>query len=371
LAVLSIGPLAIVGKLSGLSGWLAHFLTTLSPLSALQQITGTQSKVAELGITSGWVEFLWGAAVVTVICAAATLTKLDPILLDRTKSRGRVRLADDPEGSRFRRFQYLVDPEKRSAGIPRWLNPVLVKEFRTRRFGRLHWLIRIVAVCAILSLILTVVSASGTVNWGVQRIAAMMVLMQVAMLLLLGPSLSSSLIAGEIESGGWQILRTTPLRPMRILSGKFMSVVWTVLLLLLATLPGYVVMGFIVPAMVGQVNNVLLSLILVAWVVISVSACVSAFARNTAVATIISYVLLILLFAGTLVVWLARGKPFGPILVERVLTFNPVATALAEIKAPGFEGYQLAPASWWISAGISLGCTLILMIRTWQLSRSD
>ena len=370
LAVLSIGPLAIVGKLSGFMGWIAHACTALSPLSALQQITQSQSQVSELGISTGWIEFLVATSVVTIVLGVLTMMKLDPALMDRVKPMGKV-TAKSKGYSIVRRIAFLIDPNQRKAGIPLWINPVMVKEFRTRKFGRLHWLIRIIACCVIVSLTLTVVSATGTVSWGVQRIAAAMVLLQVAMLMLLGPSLGSSLIAGEIESGGWQILQMTPMRSWRILSGKLMSVVWTMLLLLLATLPGYVVMGYIVPVMVGQVNNVLISLLFVALFVISMSACVSGFAKSAAVATIASYMILIAFFAGTLVVWLARGKPFGPVFVERVLLFNPAAAALSEIQAPGFEGYQLTPMSWWVSGSISALCLLTLTIRTWLLSRPD
>jgi ABC-type transport system involved in multi-copper enzyme maturation permease subunit len=298
------------------------------------------------------------------------MLKLDPILMDRVKPIGKV----TPKGTAYsvlRRIAFLIYPNQRKAGIPLWINPVMVKEFRTRKFGRLHWLLRIVACCIIVSLALTVVSATGTVSWGVQRIAAAMVLLQVGMLMLLGPSLGASLIAGEVESGGWQILRTTPIGPIRILTGKLWSVVWTMLILLLATLPGYIVMGYIVPVMVGQVNNVLISLLFVALFVVSTSACVSGFARSAAVATITSYTILIAFFAGTLMIWMARGKPFGPIFVERALMLNPAAAALAEIQAPGFENYQLTPWSWWISGTISGLCLLVLAIRTWLLSRPD
>ena len=33
-----------------------------------------------------------------------------------------------------------------------WVNPVMVKEFRSRRFGRSHWTLRLIAFGAILSL---------------------------------------------------------------------------------------------------------------------------------------------------------------------------------------------------------------------------
>jgi ABC-type transport system involved in multi-copper enzyme maturation permease subunit len=370
LSVLSVGPLAIVGNLSGGAGWIANACTALSPLSALQEITQSQSQVADLGLSRGWLDFLVATSLVTVLFGTLTMLKLDPILMDRVKPIGKV----TPKGTAYsvlRRIAFLIDPNQRKAGIPLWINPVMVKEFRTRKFGRLHWLLRIVACCIIVSLALTVVSATGTVSWGVQRIAAAMVLLQVGMLMLLGPSLGASLIAGEVESGGWQILRTTPIGPIRILTGKLWSVVWTMLILLLATLPGYIVMGYIVPVMVGQVNNVLISLLFVALFVVSTSACVSGFARSAAVATITSYTILIAFFAGTLMIWMARGKPFGPIFVERALMLNPAAAALAEIQAPGFENYQLTPWSWWVSGTISVLCLLVLAIRTWLLSRPD
>jgi ABC-type transport system involved in multi-copper enzyme maturation permease subunit len=371
IAVLSLGPLAFIGRLDGLLGWFAQLCTSLSPISALQQITGSQSRVVELGITTGWREFLGTAVVVTLLLAIGTMRKLDPILLDRVRPTGKLTLTSNQKANWLRRLMFLVDPNKQKNGIPLWINPVMIKEFRTRKFGRLHWLIRMVAAGTIVSLTLTVMSAMGAVTWGVQRIASAMVLLQVAMLMLLGPSLGASLIAGEIESGGWQILRTTPMPYWRILTGKFMSVVWTVLLLMLATLPGYVVMGYIVPVMVGQVNSVLVSLLFVALTIISVSACISSFVRASAVATIFSYSVLIALFAGTMVVWLARGKPFGPLFVERVLLWNPVAAALSEIRTPGFESYHLTPTSWWISSCISLLSIIILCIRTWYLSKPD
>ncbi len=108
-------------------------------------------------------------------------------------------------------------------------------------------------------------------------------------------------------------------------------------LILLATLPGYVVMMWIQPAIAPEVMRVLISLLIATLLIISVSAMVSAFLKTAAAATATSYGVLLGLFAGTLLVWLARGKPFGAGLVERVLYFNPVAAALSEIRAPALK----------------------------------
>ncbi len=369
LAVLTLAPLVLFGSLPGIASMVSQWIATVSPISALQDITGDQSAATALGINSGWPQFLIASLVVTGVFSVLTVRKLDPLLLDRARPVGKVNEAE--KGGWRRRLSYLVDPNKRKAGIPRWLNPVMVKEFRTRKFGRLHWLIRLVFACAIISLLLTVVAASGTVNWGVDRIAGPMVLMQVALLLLVGPSLGANLIAAEVESGGWQILRVTPLSAIRILTGKLASVFWTMLLILLATLPGYAVMSFIQPAMSGQVGNVIVSLVVAVFMVISISACVSAFCRATPVATATSYGILLTLFAGTLLVWLARGNPFGPLLVERALMFNPAAAALSEMKTPGFEQYSLTPISWWIGLGISVSCIVVFGLRIWRMTRPD
>ena len=174
LTVLSLGPLVIIGNLSGFTASIARWLTAVSPISALTQITGAQASVSSLGINSGWIEFVIVSALITAVTAWVTIRKLDPILLDRARPTGKV-VGVTHKKSIFRAMSYLIDPNKRKAGIPRWINPIMVKEFRTRKFGRLHWLIRLVAICAIVSLLLSVIATTGTVSWGVERIAGPLV----------------------------------------------------------------------------------------------------------------------------------------------------------------------------------------------------
>ncbi len=371
LTVLSLAPSAIVGNVSGLYGDIARLLTRLSPVGPLRELTSTDALTSELALADGWIEYCLAAALCTLVCALGTLYALNPHRFDRPKATGLMSHDRKTAGRILRRLSYLIDPQSRKLGIPLWLNPVMVKEFRTRKFGRLHWLIRLVFLCAIVSLLLTLVSATGTVSWGTSRIAATLVLLQTSLLVVLGPSLAAGLIAGERETGGWQLLRMTPMSALRIVVGKLMSVVWTMALILLATLPGYVVMMWIQPAMAPEVVRVLISLLIATALIISVSAMVSAFLKTAAGATATSYGVLLSLFAGTLLVWLARGKPFGARFVENVLLFNPVAAALTEIRAPGFEEYTLLPLNWWIGSSLSALCLITLAIRTWQLTRPD
>jgi ABC-type polysaccharide/polyol phosphate export permease len=166
-------------------------------------------------------------------------------------------------------------------------------------------------------------------------------------------------------------LRTAPISPLRIVFGKLWSVIWTLLLVLMASVPGYVVMSFIQPEMSGQVSNVVTSMVIAVAMVVSISACVSSFSRNTSVATATSYGVLLALFAGTLLIWLAQGRPFGALFVERVLMLNPAAAALSEMKAPGFGAYRLAPTCWWIGGGIAGLCLCLMSLRVWKMTKPD
>ena len=215
-----------------------------------------------------------------------------------------------------------------------------MKEFRCRQFGRSQWLLRLVALCAVGSLGLTYVSTSGTMDWGVHTIGGILVQLEVAMIALITPSLGSSLISSESESGGWTLLQTTPLSIGKILRGKLLSALWTLVLILFATLPGYAVMIVIDPSQSQQITYVLFSLFLSAIFALMLSVAVSSFFQRTAHGT-----------------------------VETLLVVNPVAASLSVMGTPGFAHYHLVPANWWITGFASMGLLCVLYIQTRRLLR--
>lgn len=163
----------------------------------------------------------------------------------------------------------------------------------------------------------------------------------------------------------------TPLSAGVILRGKLLSVVWTMLLILCATLPGYLVMIRINPLITEQVRQVVISLVLTAVFAILVSATVSSFFRSAAPATVTAYGILLLLCVGTLLVWIGRDAPFGHSTVQTALVVNPMAAALSVIKTPGFAEYHLVPANWWILSGASVTLLVVLFVQTQRLIRPD
>jgi len=176
-------------------------------------------------------------------------------------------------------------------------------------------------------------------------------------------------VSAERESGSWQLLLMTPLSPGTILRGKLVSIVWPLLLLLCATVPGYVAMMTLEPTLVPRIPRVVTCLILTGLFVVLVSAAASTVFRSTAMALSVSYVLLLALCVGPLLFWLGREAPFGHAAVEAVLILDPVAVALQALGTPGFATYELVPGNWWIIGGSCLALLVFLYLRIWQLCR--
>ena len=371
LAVFTLGPNQLLQGQQGLFASLGYWIRMLSPIPAVMEIMGHGDFGSEgfMSPSGGAFRYAVTAIVTSIAGAIYSVRQLNHTLFDRAREQGII--TDDlPLGRRIlRRLVFIIDPQRRKTGISWFMNPILMKEFRTRRFGRFHWLLRLVAVCAMISLLLTFAALKGAVSWDVEKVGALLVVMQVALILMITPSLAAGLISSEHESGGWQLLQMTPLSVWRILSGKLLSVTFTLALILLATLPGYLFMIKIKPAIEPQVERVLICLVLTAVFAMVMSAAVSSLFRRTAPATTTSYLLLLTICAGTLLFWLGRDAPFGHTTVETMLKLNPMAAALSVINAPGFEPYRLIPHNWYVIGSLTVVAFLVLTFRTWRLTR--
>ncbi len=384
----TIGPILgqILGQIAGLFeivglslGTMFDWLRCASPLAAVTAVLGDDVAVAG-GVDSGSGvagRFLLIALLSSVFCILWTIRRVNQKLLDRSRDTGKV--TDDQSASTraYRRLMYLwfFDPQRRSGLIGPLTNPVMVKEQRCRRFGRGHWMMRLIGLCLIVSLGLMLLAANassdamaGGSTTAVNRLGGVIVLLQIALIVLLTPSLAGGLIAAEVESRGWQLLQMTPLSAVTIVIGKLMSVAVTLLLLLLATLPGYVVLIYIQPEMTPTVIDVLITLVLTAFLALLLTAAISSLCKRAATATAASYAVLLGLTAGTMLIWLGRGAPFGHGLVEAALTINPLAAALSLIGSPGFATYELTPANWYWVGGICVASLGVLTFRVWRMS---
>lgn len=347
------------------------WIRSLSPLPAVMEIVG-QGDVGSFGLKSvpGFTGFIVLGVLSAAVLAYWTILRLNHRIFDQSRSKGLITNERSFGSQVYRRVLYVVDPQRRKGGIPWYLNPVMVKEFRCRRFGRSQWLLRLVCVCAVTSMVLTYMAATSITSWGVETIGALLVLLQVLLVIVLAPSLGSGLISGERDSGGWELLRMTPISSLRLVVGKLMSVAWTLMLVLMATLPGYVMMVLIAPELTLQVQQVLVCLLWTSVYALAISAAVGCLFKSTAVSTSITYVVVIAVFLFPLLVWLGRDAPFGFGTVQTALLTTPVGAALSVIEAPGFESYELLPLSWWIAGILSSLMFLVLGVQVWRLSRA-
>ncbi len=370
LAFLTLVPNAFFPIGAGPIADAANWLRFVSPLPVVTRIMG-HSELASRGLieSDGTIYFVAITILSSIVFAAITISRLNYRIFDRSHSQGVITDERGLMARLIRRIVFIVDPQRRKPGIPWYLNPVMVKEFRSRRFGRSQWLFRLVAVCAVASMVLAFAAATSVTAWGVESIGGLMVLLQVGLVVVMTPSLASGLISGERDSGGLELLRLTPLSPLKIVRGKLLSVCWTLLLVLSATLPGYLVMIYIAPAKTLQINLVLICLGWTAIYTVAVSAAVGSLFRSTAISTLVAYVVVMAIFLVPLLVWLARDAPFGHSVVQSALLINPSGAALSVIETPGFEGYHLLPGAWWIAGGISAFMFLVFGTQVWRLTR--
>lgn len=371
LSVLSLGPHQFFQGSEGLLADLGDSLRCLSPFAAMMSVLGAGDLAGQGLKSSGDVlqRFVVDTLAISGGTAIFTLLRLNHKMFDRSRAQGRISNDQVLHVRIMRRLVFVVDPQRRSRGIGFLFNPVMIKEFRCRRFGRLHWLLRLIAICAILSLALTYATTMGTLEWEPKTIGGIMVLMQVALLVLITPSLAAGLISGEVESGGWTLLTMTPLSIYRILWGKLLSVMLTLILVLCATLPGYLVIIYIQPGLRGQVERVVVCLAATAVFAMLQSAAVGSMFRRTAPATAAAYAALLAVCAGPLLIWMGQDAPFGHGTVEKALVVNPVAAALSVIRTAGFQEYDLIPANWWFLGIASSVSLVVLVVQTWRISR--
>ena len=371
MSIVSLGPYYFLQGTGDWKAYYADWCRCLSPIPAIMHVLG-QSGVGSQGIISSTnvvLRYVMLSAGSTFVFAVFTVLRLNHSLFDRSRSQGLITDERSMAVRSMRRMFFLVDPQRRKSRIGPLTNPVMVKEFRCRRFGRMHWMLRLAAVSALISLVLTYVATMGTLDWGPESIGGIMVLLQAALIVLLTPSLTAGLISAEVESGGWQMLQMTPLSASKILRGKLASVVWPVLLIIVSTLPGYVVMVYIKPEMWLQVRQILICLAFTALFSISLTFAISSLFRRAAMAMAVSYSALGVVCGGTMLVWLLRDSPFGHATVQRALEINPIAAALTVIETPGFTQYTLIPGNWWFVTIASTVFAAIVLVQTHRLKR--
>ena len=262
-------------------------------------------------------------------------------------------------------------------------NPVLVKEFRTRMRGaRAYWLLLAytlllagVAALMYFSHETSMAQGSGTLTVNAdsarelgRNIYYFVFIAQAIMVALITPALTSGSVTIEREQRSYELLVTTPLKPVDIIRGKMTAAVAFVVLLLTVSLP--------VASLSFLVGGVSPTEVFCSYLILALSAFVygalgifwSATLRSTAVATVVTYLTVVAFFLVT-VIPTTFGGASGP-NAEPMMPFksvNPIAATMHGVQAEYLFAIQIP--SWVFGALLNL--LLGLVITTAAMDRLE
>lgn len=251
-------------------------------------------------------------------------------------------------------------------------NPVITKELRGRMRGaRTYWLL--FGYLLLLSLILFFSylgwwnSHSNSMDIGGSSAGftvgrtffKTLFYSQAVMIALITPALTAGAISIEREQRTFEMLRGTILRPRSIVWGKLASSVSFVALLLTSSLPLLSLCFLLGGVSPGEVFFAYLLLVGDAFLFGAIGLCWSAYAANTATATVLSYATLILFFVVTF--------PFAiPVLEDNSFTpnfglcaLNPIGAVTGAVVPEHYYHWTL-PA--WIPAILLNGTLSALLV---------
>lgn len=249
-----------------------------------------------------------------------------------------------------------------------WDNPILVKEFRTRMRGaRAYWIMLgyTLLIAAILAFVYhlhqsSVESGQGLIGQAraAQELGRIMYsivfVTQAIMVALITPAITSGAITIEREQRSYELLVTTPLRPIDLIRGKLTAAVAFVVLLLTASLP-LVSLTFLVGGVSpGEIFFSYVLIALGAYVAGSLGIFWSAALKSTAVSTVATYVTVMGLFLVTLVPgFIAMDARAGTGASPAVpfQSLNPVMGVFRSVQPEYLFNWQIPS---WASASILL-----------------
>jgi ABC-type transport system involved in multi-copper enzyme maturation permease subunit len=229
-------------------------------------------------------------------------------------------------------------------------NPIIVKELRSRMRGGRPYLVLtgcLLGLSIVSYGVLRIVQ--GQSQNGMQLISAhvgqsmfaALALAETLLITFLTPAVTAGAISSEREQLTYDLLLATPLKPGRILVGKLVSALSYVLLLLFAAVP----LGSLILIFGGVAPNDLLwafgLLLLTALATGMLGLLCSAIAKRTLRATIMAYLLILLVVIGSIFGVLLRnaGRQDGPPRAATALAASPfsaMASLVLQGAQPGF-----------------------------------
>jgi len=236
-----------------------------------------------------------------------------------------------------------VTPLRQVLQLLRWrANPIVVKELRSRMRGARAFIILtgvLVLLAGVSYLFYRIVLATTRYSnspvgpqIGYTLLVALM-LVEMLIVCFVTPAVTAGAISGEKEKLTYEMLLTTPLRPSSILWGKLLSALAYVFLLLLASIPMASLVFVYGGITLADMVKALAILVATAITLGVIGITLSAWLKRTVPATVVSYLVVLFLLIGPLVIWILAGVLRNRMPSSWILIPNPVS-ALFSVFAP-------------------------------------
>ncbi len=182
---------------------------------------------------------------------------------------------------------------------------------------------------------------------------------QAVMIALITPALTAGGISVEREQRTFEMLRSTVLKPRSIVWGKLVSSVSFVVLLLTSSLPLLSLCFLLGGVSPGEVFFAYVLLAGDALLFGAIGLCWSAYAANTATATVLSYATLIVFFVATFPFAIPALDDGGNVPFYGLCALNPVGAVTGAVMPEHYFGWTL-PA--WVPALLLNGTLSLLLV---------
>lgn len=383
---------------------LIHMIRGISPFAAVVSVVAPDYFAAEHPVPptafgayadSIWVFCLLAPAAALGMLAAAYAKIMQP---PQPKSRNDTEIIENRLDLIKRRVTwpfYLLDPRKRKRMIGRLINIILVKEMRSKAFGRSVWIIRSMYTALVVSLVLAFLPLTQIAKIGIDTIVVTCVSLPLGIILLISPVLTATTITEEREKGVLDMLRCSLVSAWTIVMGKLELAWFSVGMIVASTFPTFFVLAYVsaqpkdmehlseginlirpfrfriaegvehlskvdfqfVHDMLSAFGVVILAMVLATLIGIAASS----WSRRSSTATAVAYGAVLLWGLGTLVPYLiAESLPAA--VVRAALTVNPFVAAANAVSSETFR--NLPPNLWMQSMRFMGGACVVILILT-------
>ncbi len=367
--VLVPGAIMLEGT-QGSLGMVLHYIRGVSPVAAVLSIL--KPRMGDFGGIERHAVPLYKIFIplatmcsLTAVAVIAMRLRKAPATLEGF---GAPRSGTTENRSLDRKVLFLIDPSAKRRPLGKG-NPMLGKERRTSNLRSATWMIRIFYVSLFLSLALAVMAMyGGTEHADLMRyVAQVMISLQIALITLVVPSLSTGLVSSELENGTFELLRLTPLSGGQVFWGKLLPSLPPALLPMLALVPAYATLCFIDRAYIPNLLQILPVVVLAVVMMAIMGLTCSAWSRNTARATVMAYLIAASIVVIPMLVWWASDMQVISIVTARwVACLSPMVMAMNLLPNSRPEIAQLGNVHLMATTGI---CILMLLLAWYRLNR--